>query len=407
MLTCAECGARAVDGADICPGCGARLSVVQPAGVGAGSAVSRATPGIARALDEESRRKVISRFFRDDTPVVAENARTGLPSTRRPASGVGGRGGAQATAASSASQVTAPAPPPIRVHRSVPGSGEWWDRRLHSSDVGMAPARRSVPPPPPRTAPPAPAAANGRIVITSADYSEGVSDAAAVPARGRDLFGVTGLRRKHVTGVAIAVVLVVAGVIVLQPTPTADDALPQRQTAAVSPEISPPAAEPAPTAPGLPGGAGEAPGTEAPDTGGELDGAARSIVPAEELLEAINLERGKRGRPDLVEDGDLTLVAETHVGEMIDGERLSHTPNKLLADRVTRWRLLAESIGVGPDVDALMNAFMRSDVDRRNLLDRKFRRIGVGAIFNGERLWVTLLFTDSGDPETTLSAVSG
>jgi uncharacterized protein YkwD len=69
--------------------------------------------------------------------------------------------------------------------------------------------------------------------------------------------------------------------------------------------------------------------------------------------------------------------------------------------------VLAESIGVGPDVPALMDAFLRSEVDRRNLLDPELRHVGVGTGRTGNRLWVTLLFTDSNDPEAALTAETG
>jgi uncharacterized protein YkwD len=127
-----------------------------------------------------------------------------------------------------------------------------------------------------------------------------------------------------------------------------------------------------------------------------------TVTLAEQLLQRINEIRQARGRRSLLDDADLERVAVTHVGEMIDEGRLVHTPNPVLSERVTGWRLLAESIGVGPDLHALVNAFLRSEVDRRNMLDAQFWHVGVGAVRTRQRLWVTILFSDRNDPGTSL-----
>jgi uncharacterized protein YkwD len=151
--------------------------------------------------------------------------------------------------------------------------------------------------------------------------------------------------------------------------------------------------------------AGDAPGDAgaAPVTAGEApDGSQEASDPASRILARINEARAAAGHGALVVDDDLETVANRHVADMIERGRLAHTPTDLLGRRVTNWRVLAESIGVGPSVTSLFEALMGSEADRRNLLDPAFHHVGVGATRTGDRLWVTVLFSDSRDPGTIL-----
>jgi uncharacterized protein YkwD len=218
-------------------------------------------------------------------------------------------------------------------------------------------------------------------------------DVIPVQAR-RDWFRPAGRRVGHATGVTVAVILIVAGALVVAPgrTTDRDDDPPQR----------PAVVNPAPVAPATisPDAEPEEPKDNAAAAPPQDD--ASELSPAQQLLQSINEERQSRGRRSLVIDSDLERVALEHVQEMVQERRLFHTPNVVLAERVTNWSLLAESIGVGPDVPALMDAFLRSDVDRRNMLDPKFWHVGIGAADSGQRLWVALLFNDKSDPEAPL-----
>ncbi|HEX2234906.1 MAG TPA: CAP domain-containing protein, partial [Actinomycetota bacterium] len=140
-------------------------------------------------------------------------------------------------------------------------------------------------------------------------------------------------------------------------------------------------------------------------SGGSRAPAAQDVTAtgaARQLLDEINAARAGDGRAALDRDLDLETVADKHVREMVAADRLFHTRNQVLGRRVTNWEILAESIGVGPSVSALMDAFMSSAVDRRNLLDPAFEHVGVAARPQGSRLWVTVLFSDGNNPGTTL-----
>ncbi len=56
------------------------------------------------------------------------------------------------------------------------------------------------------------------------------------------------------------------------------------------------------------------------------------------------------------------------------------------------WRILGENVGVGPSVKNLYVAFMNSPPHRENILDRRFRTVGVGVVSSGGRMWVTVIF---------------
>lgn len=51
-----------------------------------------------------------------------------------------------------------------------------------------------------------------------------------------------------------------------------------------------------------------------------------------------------------------------------------------------------ETVGVGPDWATVLAAFLRSDRHRPILLDRDWTRVGIGAVRDGERVWVVVRF---------------
>jgi uncharacterized protein YkwD len=153
-----------------------------------------------------------------------------------------------------------------------------------------------------------------------------------------------------------------------------------------------------------PGGAPDTSASEPPQGEGGGGGSPEIVKRGAglKLVSLINRARADEARAELQIDEDLSTVADIHVEEMIGRGRLYHTATDVLGRRVTNWGVLAESIGVGPNVESLFDALMGSEADRLNLLDPSFRHIGVGASRRGDRLWVTVLFSDEGDPGTIL-----
>jgi len=336
----------------------------------------------------------------------------------------------------------APPPPPPEVG----GSAEWWRERLRAAGIsrtgaapgarrgaaatrdggadgreraarasGVAPSSAAAPATKPDPARPAPT----RVVIPAPQAASGARlpvAVAPVPTIGRDRSALSRIwRARHIVPLALGAVLLGAIILIWAPERTTEGELTgSAQAPVVAPEPPATGATQA-RSPEVGGGAGDA--TSAPAGGGAGgDGAPPSANEgcgdggcpldagaATQLLDEINQARAGRGEPELARDVDLVTVARAHVEEMVRERRLFHTSNDVLGRRVTNWQLLAESIGVGPSVPSLMDAFLRSEVDRRNLLDPAFLHAGVAAIRQDQRLWVTVMFSDENDPGTTLS----
>lgn len=114
----------------------------------------------------------------------------------------------------------------------------------------------------------------------------------------------------------------------------------------------------------------------------------------------INNARKGTGQRTLRLDPELSRVATKQTNTMISKNLLHHTPN--LGKRVTRWKVLGENVGYGGGVASLHKAFMNSPSHKANILNNKFRYVGVGAIQAKGFLWVTVVFQATKNPGTTL-----
>ncbi len=105
-------------------------------------------------------------------------------------------------------------------------------------------------------------------------------------------------------------------------------------------------------------------------------------------------------------DPELSQAARKHTREMVNQNKLYHTPSSKLGKRVTNWSVLGENVGVGDGVASLHSAFMGSDSHRDNILYSKFRHVGVGVRKSDGRMWVTVIFEAKTDPGTPLKMPS-
>jgi uncharacterized protein YkwD len=370
MRSCPNCGRANAQLARQCWSCGRALSAPDdPAGLAAGRANPPAPsrPGTASAASGgTSERAVLGRYFNESRGVTKDESAT----------------------------IRLPDSPPVQIRPRA-----WWDRQVRwSEEVRATPERIRRPPPPPvrpsqpaRGAPAVPAVRTQQPVRISTAPQEAPAPAAqpAAPAPS-PRFAPRFSRASLVTAALLAFLLAVI-VFALLPTRVrrGGDTASQTSTGAPAGQVD----------------RSETVGSNTGDAGGRGDrkSGAASGSPSERLIARINEARAAQGRPALVPDKDLALVAAAHVDEMIGRGHLYHTPTDTLARRVTSWKVLAESIGVGPDVKSLFDALMGSEADRRNLLDPSFRHIGVDASRRGDRLWVTVMFSDDRDPGTPLN----
>ena len=106
-------------------------------------------------------------------------------------------------------------------------------------------------------------------------------------------------------------------------------------------------------------------------------GTAASPALESQFVARINSLRAGQGLRQLTVSGELTGVARRWTDQMVAAGQISHNPN--LGSQVGgAWTKLGENVGVGYDVDGLMQAFINSPSHYRNLVDPEWTHVGVG-----------------------------
>jgi uncharacterized protein YkwD len=127
-------------------------------------------------------------------------------------------------------------------------------------------------------------------------------------------------------------------------------------------------------------------GVLAPVTHAQPAGAAsREVVAApasdpgieSQFVSRINSLRASKGLNQLQVSGELVGVARAWTDRMVSAGQISHNPN--LGSQVSgAWTKLGENVGVGHNVDGLMQAFINSPSHYANLVDPAWTFVGVG-----------------------------
>jgi uncharacterized protein YkwD len=126
-----------------------------------------------------------------------------------------------------------------------------------------------------------------------------------------------------------------------------------------------------------------------------------------QLLSLIDRERADHGLSALKTDTILTDAARGHSEEMEAKNYFNHvSPTRAVRspmDRYTRAGGRAPSISLAENIymssrasaSAAHQAFMQSPGHRENILDRSWRKVGVGIRINDRgEIWVTEMFSD-------------
>lgn len=111
----------------------------------------------------------------------------------------------------------------------------------------------------------------------------------------------------------------------------------------------------------------------------------------------INNLRANQGLPSLAIDGELVDNARSWSVTMSDAGDIFHTSDQSVG-LTSRWQLLGENVGVGPDVNDLFNAFVASPTHYANIVNPDFDFIGVGVYWSGDRMWTAQRYRDEGAP---------
>ena len=131
--------------------------------------------------------------------------------------------------------------------------------------------------------------------------------------------------------------------------------------------------------------------------------AADSAVEAQ-FLSAINGIRAAHGAQPLHLYGELTGIARAWSDQMVANGGISHNPD--FSNEVQAyWLKLGENVGVGGDVQSLMNAFVNSPAHYRNIVDPDYNYIGVGVSYDANgRMYTTHDFMRLDDAPAPASA---
>jgi len=121
--------------------------------------------------------------------------------------------------------------------------------------------------------------------------------------------------------------------------------------------------------------------------------AARPSKTVIAMLNAVNRVRRKYGRRSLRLNGRLMAAAQRHSRDMARHKRMSHrgSNGSSLGDRTRKQGYsggIAENVAYGQNtVRDVMVSWMKSPGHRRNLLNPKYKALGVGYAKNGRWYW--------------------
>ncbi|MDY7105579.1 MAG: CAP domain-containing protein [Actinomycetota bacterium] len=122
---------------------------------------------------------------------------------------------------------------------------------------------------------------------------------------------------------------------------------------------------------------------------------ASSCLSTEEVesFRLLNEERQRHGLETLANNEQLNAKAQAWARAMADSRQLSHS---VLSDGAPPgWRLLAENVGVGPNVARVASGFLDSPPHRASLLSPNFSEVGIGVAQGSDgRYYVVHVFMD-------------
>jgi hypothetical protein len=113
-----------------------------------------------------------------------------------------------------------------------------------------------------------------------------------------------------------------------------------------------------------------------------------------QFVSGVNAVRAQAGLPPLAVHSQLTSVARSWADQQASVNAMSHNPG--LTGQVSgAWTLVGENVGAGPEVGALMDAFVASPTHYANIVEPRFDYIGVGVTWGSDgRMYTTHVFMD-------------
>lgn len=126
--------------------------------------------------------------------------------------------------------------------------------------------------------------------------------------------------------------------------------------------------------------------------GGSASAEGIDPVSAEhEFVGRLNDLRAAHGLHSLSIDPALTDVARQWAAQMASVNQISHRRD-LTSVAPSNWLVLGENVGAGPAVDAVHDALVASPSHLANLVDPRFRQVGVGVVVVDGKMFVAQNF---------------
>lgn len=110
------------------------------------------------------------------------------------------------------------------------------------------------------------------------------------------------------------------------------------------------------------------------------------------LLRLVNDVRRHHDIQRLDLNVKLSRYAKKHSVDMAQRRRLYHTSDLYSRVRAYHARAWGENVGAGGTVKRVFRAFMNSWSHRGNILDRRFRKTGIGVVKRNGKVWITQIF---------------
>jgi len=132
-----------------------------------------------------------------------------------------------------------------------------------------------------------------------------------------------------------------------------------------------------------------------------------AATPDEEaqFVAALNQVRAGVGLPALTVNTELVALSRQHSQVMADAGRIFHG-DPISAGFTGPWAKLGENVGIGANVQVLVDAFIASPGHYANIVDPEFSQVGVGVVWKDNALYTTHRFVQlpSTAPTTTQPA---
>jgi len=119
---------------------------------------------------------------------------------------------------------------------------------------------------------------------------------------------------------------------------------------------------------------------------------AEDLQRRDQMLRLLNQVRRQHGLPVFRINRELSTYAFRHSKRMARANDLFHTQDlyrRVRSYHPTTW---GENVGMARYLKTVRQLWMHSAEHRANILKRRFRRVGVGAVKARGSMWVTVIF---------------